>query len=40
MRNTEELTLAKLNIEQDGNNKQMAAVIAHYPQIIEKLKED
>ncbi len=40
MRNTEELTLAKLNIEQDGNNKQMAAVIAQYPQIIKKLKED
>ena len=40
MRNTEELTLAKLNIEQDGNNKQMSAVVAHYPQILEKLKED
>ena len=40
MRNTEELTLAKLNIEQDGNNKQMAAVVAHYPQILEKMKED
>ncbi len=40
MRNTEELTLAKLNIEQDGNNKQMAAVLEAYPQILDKLKED
>ncbi len=39
MRTTEELTLTKLNIEQDGNNKQMAAVIAAYPQILEKLKD-
>ncbi len=40
MRNTEELTLTKLNIEQDGNNKQMAAVLDAYPQILNKLKED
>lgn len=40
LRNTDELTLTKLNIAQDGNNKQMAAVIAEYPQILNKLKED
>ena len=40
LRNTEQLTLTQLNIAQDGNNKQMAAVIAHYPQLLEKLKED
>ena len=40
MRVTKELTLAKLNIENDGNSKQMADIIAYYPQLVEKLKED
>lgn len=40
MRNTQEMTLTQLNIVQDGNNKQMAAVIGRYPQILDKLKED
>lgn len=40
MRNTDELTLTKFNIAQDGNNKKMAAIIAHYPQLLSKLKED
>lgn len=40
LRQTEELTLTKLNIAQDGNNKQMAAVLTRYPQLLDKLKED
>ena len=40
LRNTEQLTLTQLNIAQDGNNKQMAAVLEAYPQILDKLKED
>ncbi len=40
MRQTEELTLTKLNIAGGGNDKQMADVIAHYPALLEKLKEN
>lgn len=40
MRQTAELTLTKLNIAGGGNDKQMADVIAHYPALLEKLKED
>lgn len=40
MRNNNEITLAKINIAQDGNNKQMKQVLEHYPQIIDKLKND
>lgn len=40
MRVTNELTLAKLNIDNDGNSRQMADIIAHYPQIIQKLKDE
>jgi len=39
LRLTNELTLAKLNIEQDGNNKQIRQVIEYYPQLIDKLKK-
>ncbi len=40
MRNTEDLTLAKINIEQNGNDKQMRQVIEYYPQLREKLKNE
>ncbi len=40
LRQTEELTLTKLNIAGGGNDKQMADVLAHYPALLEKLKED
>lgn len=40
MRQTDELTLTKINITNGGNDKQMADVIAYYPEILEKLKED
>lgn len=40
MRQTEELTLTKLNIAGSGNDKQMADVVAYYPVLLEKLKED
>ena len=40
MRNTSQLTLTQLNIAQDGNNRQMIAVIDRYPELIDKLKED
>ena len=40
MRNTDGATLAKINIAQDGNNKQMKSVLEHYPQILEKLKNE
>ncbi|MBQ9235497.1 MAG: hypothetical protein IJ184_03425 [Alphaproteobacteria bacterium] len=40
MRADNEMTLAKINIAQDGNNKQMRQVLEHYPQILEKLKNE
>ena len=40
MRNTSQMTLTQLNIAQDGNNRQMIAVIDQYPELIDKLKED
>ncbi|MBR4105791.1 MAG: glycosyltransferase family 2 protein [Alphaproteobacteria bacterium] len=40
MRENDEQTLAKINIAQDGNNKQMQQVLNHYPQILEKLKNE
>lgn len=40
MRQTDELTLTKVNIAGGGNDKQMDEVIASYPQLLEKLKEN
>lgn len=40
MRQTDELTLTKVNIANGGNDRQMAEVIAAYPDILQKLKED
>lgn len=40
MRQTDELTLTKVNIANGGNDRQMADVIAAYPEILQKLKED
>ena len=40
MRNTSQMTLTQLNIAQNGNNRQMIAVIDRYPELIDKLKED
>lgn len=39
MRQTDELTLTKINIANGGNDKQMAAILKHYPEILAKLKE-
>lgn len=36
-RKTNEITLAKINILQDGNNKQMNNLLKKYPKIMEKL---
>jgi len=39
MRTTKELTLTKLNIAKDGNNRQMTNMITFYPELLQKLKE-
>ncbi len=38
MRQTDELTLAKLNISKGGNDQQLADILAYYPDLAEKLK--
>jgi hypothetical protein len=39
MRQTDQFTLAKLNVVQDGNTKQMSEMIRYYPELLTKLKE-
>ncbi len=38
MRQTDELTLAKLNISKGGNDQQLVDVLAHYPELNKKLR--
>lgn len=40
MRENAEQTLTQINIAQGGNDKQMKMVLEHYPQILEKLKNE
>lgn len=40
MRENSEQVLTQINIAQGGNDKQIKAVLAHYPQIWEKLKNE
>lgn len=39
MRQTDELTLAKLNISKGGNDQQLLEILAHYPELAQKIKK-